>query len=442
MNKFTGAESARLLSVLTEAVEKLTLLSHLPYINDSDDNRADVALAQSALLHAFPPPSSASGLYDQQQPSATTVLSQLVQDVLLQATDGGKLDLMHDGGGDGGSVAFREAMALARSFCRVVRHDASAHAVLTTVDSHRGSSGGPAQSRNTSSSPNHTGHVIHTHKSTSTNHHRSGLVALSGYVAAVRDQAAGTLSTSVEQDEATRQMMGDMETRIREAENDYKQMTVDVRAQREMRDVDVRRNAHKIHALTIDELHDIEQGADQAATLIDQDAKQAEFSLLNGYEGNVTQCRDESDLLSVRCTKSKDEHHVQEDGHRKRKLKAAVEVSNQIEQYDHVLGALQAQIDAARAAMATEVAEVSRLSAVFHRLDENYRLPAADHARWDAEEKERLAKEAAFVKMVARIQASYRGYMARKALRERKKKGTKKKGTKKKAVTKKKKTKA
>ncbi|RHY20906.1 hypothetical protein DYB36_011219 [Aphanomyces astaci] len=413
MNKFTGAESARLLSVLTEAVEKLTLLSHLPYINDSDDNRTDVALAQSALLHAFPPPSSASGLYDQQQPSATTVLSQLVQDVLLQATDGGKLDLMHDGGGDGGSV-----------------------------DSHRGSSGGPAQSRNTTSSPNHTGHVIHTHKSTSTNHHRSGLVALSGYVAAVRDQAAGTLSTSVEQDEATRQMMGDMETRIREAENDYKQMTVDVRAQREMRDVDVRRNAHKIHALTIDELHDIEQGADQAATLIDQDAKQAEFSLLNGYEGNVTQCRDESDLLSVRCTKSKDEHHVQEDGHRKRKLKAAVEVSNQIEQYDHVLGALQAQIDAARAAMATEVAEVSRLSAVFHRLDENYRLAAADHARWDAEEKERLAKEAAFVKMVARIQASYRGYMARKALRERKKKGTKKKGTKKKAVTKKKKTKA
>ncbi|RHY81094.1 hypothetical protein DYB31_007931, partial [Aphanomyces astaci] len=114
MNKFTGAESARLLSVLTEAVEKLTLLSHLPYINDSDDNRTDVALAQSALLHAFPPPSSASGLYDQQQPSATTVLSQLVQDVLLQATDGGKLDLMHDGGGDGGSVAFREAMALAR----------------------------------------------------------------------------------------------------------------------------------------------------------------------------------------------------------------------------------------------------------------------------------------------------------------------------------------
>ncbi|KAF0747761.1 hypothetical protein AaE_007599, partial [Aphanomyces astaci] len=81
-------------------------------------------------------------------------------------------------------------------------------------------------------------------------------------------------------------MMGDMETRIREAENDYKQMTVDVRAQREMRDVDVRRNAHKIHALT-NELHDIEQGADQAATLIDQDAKQAEFSLLNGYEGNV-----------------------------------------------------------------------------------------------------------------------------------------------------------
>ncbi|RHZ01473.1 hypothetical protein DYB37_000703 [Aphanomyces astaci] len=364
MNKFTGAESARLLSVLTEAVEKLTLLSHLPYINDSDDNRADVALAQSALLHAFPPPSSASGLYDQQQPSATTVLSQLVQDVLLQATDGGKLDLMHDGGGDGGSV-----------------------------DSHRGISGGPAQSRNTSSSPNHTGHIIHTHKSTSTNYHLSGLVALSGYVAAVRDQAAGTLSTSVEQDEATRQMMGDMETRIREAENDYKQMTVDVRAQREMRDVD------------------------------------------------VTQCRDESDLLSVRSTKSKDEHHVQEDGHRKRKLKAAVEVSNQIEQYDHVLGALQAQIDAARAAMATEVAEVSRLSAVFHRLDENYRLAAADHARWDAEEKERLAKEAAFVKMVARIQASYRGYMARKALRERKKKGTKKKGTKKKAVTKKKKTK-
>ncbi|ETV84650.1 hypothetical protein, variant [Aphanomyces astaci] len=288
MNKFTGAESARLLSVLTEAVEKLTLLSHLPYINDSDDTRADVALAQSALLHAFPPPSSASGLYDQQQPSATTVLSQLFaqEDVLLQATDGGKLDLMHDGGGDGGSVAFREAMALARSFCRVVRHDASAHAVLTTVDSHRGSSGGPAQSRNTSSSPNHTGHIIHTHKSTSTNHHRSGLVALSGYVAAVRDQAAGTLSTSVEQDEATRQMMGDMETRIREAENDYKQMTVDVRAQREMRDVDVRRNAHKIHALT-NELHDIEQGADQAATLIDQDAKQAEFSLLNGYEGNV-----------------------------------------------------------------------------------------------------------------------------------------------------------
>ncbi|ETW00634.1 hypothetical protein H310_07203 [Aphanomyces invadans] len=426
MNKFTGAESARLLCVLTEAVEKLTLLSHLPYMRGGNDGEAAVAQSQSTLVDALPS-RPRDGHYEQSQPPAADVLAQLFaqEEILLRATHGGKIDLMHDGGE--GAMAFDEVVALTRSFCRIVRHDATAHAVLTTIDGHRESagasrhngSGGFASHSNQESSYPPWSHQL--------KHGTSGLVALSGYVTAVRDRVAGTLSTSVEQDEATRQMMGDMEIRIREAENDYKQTTIDVRNQRELRDIDVRRYALKIHGLT-HELHDIEQGADQAATLIEQDAKHAEFSLLNTYEGQATQCRDEADSLNVRGTKSKEDHSVQEEGHRKRKLKAAVEVGNQIEQYDHDLTALQAQIDATRASMATEVTEVARLSAIFLRLDENYRFAAADHARWDAEDKARLAKEAAFLKLVARIQATYRGYITRKLLNARKerKKGKKK----------------
>ncbi|CAK4079227.1 unnamed protein product [Aphanomyces euteiches] len=388
MSKVTGAEGLRLLSLLDEVVEKLQLLAHFPALSMDVEANHMVVLAQQHLVQHL------AG-------DAATLLHQhfTQEEALLSVIHGGRLDLLHDNNQE---MTFSAAKQLTRSLCRCFRHDPKALVVATIEKPHGRYFAGS-----------------------------TALVSLSGLFTAMRELAAHALSTSVEQDEAQKVLLNDLEIRIREAENDHKQIAMDVSAQREARDADFRRNAQKIQALT-NELHDIEQGADQAATLIEQESKQAEFALLNGYEDKVTRGRDESDGLTTTVNKLREEFHTQEEGHRKRKLKAAVEVSNQIEQYDKDMLAIQAQIDQLRADMAGEVAEIHRLSNLFARLDENNRLAAIDHKRWDDEESARLASEQAFLRRLARVQAAFRGYLVRKHLAEAKKrkKGKKKKGKK------------
>ncbi|EQC42517.1 hypothetical protein SDRG_00250 [Saprolegnia diclina VS20] len=393
MSRFTCVESDRVLSLLSEAVEKLHLLSTVPAPTQDVNSNHLAAVALKAVCSQL----------DSDAAFALENHFLAEDDLLTHLTQPDRVDLSSEEG----EAAFGLAKASTRALCRAMYRHAQGTSVLLAE------------------------HKSNQHHSNN-NAPPTGLSAFAGHVAAVRDRVRITLSTSVEEDEVHRALLSDMKVRIREAEHDYKQMLFEVRAQHEARDAASRQNLKKILALKT-ELHDINHGTEQANALIDQDAKQAEFGLLNTFEEDNARLRDEVSTRSVAQVHVQDQHHYVETGHRKKKLKGAVELGSLLERYDQDLFALQADIDALRSATASDAAEIDRLVEHFAIMDENDRRTAADVARWDDERKVRESKEALAFRYIAKIQAHFRGYRTRHQLKAAQKKKKKKKKAKKKA---------
>ncbi|KDO22106.1 hypothetical protein SPRG_10924 [Saprolegnia parasitica CBS 223.65] len=379
MSRFTCVESDRVLSLLSEAIEKLHLLATVPAptLDVNSNHLAAVALKT---------------VRSQLDGDAAFALDNhfLAEDDLLRRlTQPDRIEL----NSEADDAAFSLAKATTRALCRALYRHAQGASVLLA--------------EHTSNKSNYNNQ--------STNN-EPGLSALAGHVAAVRDRVRATLSTSVEEDDVHRALLSDMKVRIREAEHDYKQMLFEVRAQHEARDAASRQNLKKILALKT-ELHDINHGTEQANALIDQDAKQAEFGLLNAFEEDNARIRDEVSTRNVAQGQVQDQHHYVESGHRKKKLKGAVELGSLLER-GH-------RCDAGCGA--SDAAEIDRLVEHFAVMDENDRRTAADLARWDDERKLRESKDAMAFRYIAKIQAHFRGYRTRMQLKAAHKKKKKKK---------------
>jgi len=234
------------------------------------------------------------------------------------------------------------------------------------------------------------------------------------------------LTTPVEELER-KQYLQEISQRERYNAGVIEKLEVALNAGIEDKEAEIKKKNDIIRRLQAD-LHEIEKFSDEHIRRTKTEAEKQEAADLKNSEGKRTKLQQESSQLKTQLQNLVAEHRENEQALRKKKFKMETEVENWIQKYDRDMGERQTEYEEIDTIYTEEKKQLTELEERFKTLEEEYQAIMEERriAREKQEEAERELQMC--VKAATTIQAFWRSFKVRKALKGKKKKKGGKKG--------------
>lgn len=206
-------------------------------------------------------------------------------------------------------------------------------------------------------------------------------------------------------------------------------LSAELAAANEEKDAEIRKKNDVIRKLQ-GELHALEKQTEEEIRRMKSDADKQEAADRKNSDGKKQKLTAEINQLRAQLQNLVTEHREEEQNLRRKKWKIETEVENWIQKYDSDMGDRQDEFEEIDAIYTQEKKQLHELEERFKTLETEYKQIMAE--RTAAREK-RLAAERELeltTKAATTIQAFWRSYKVRKALKQKNKKGGGKKGKK------------
>ncbi|XP_064612865.1 dynein regulatory complex protein 10-like [Liolophura sinensis] len=199
-------------------------------------------------------------------------------------------------------------------------------------------------------------------------------------------------------------------------------LEAEVKGAQDDRDEEIRKKNDVIRRLQA-ELHQIEKFSEEHIRRVKSEAEKQESADIKNSEGRTQKLSQEASQLKTQLQNLIQEHREQEQQLRKKKFKIETEVENWIQKYDSDMGERQDEYEEIDAVYTEEKKQLHELEERFTTLEAEY-LQIMEERRVARERREAAEREMALmIKSATTIQAFWRSYKVRKALKARKKKG-------------------
>jgi len=197
----------------------------------------------------------------------------------------------------------------------------------------------------------------------------------------------------------------------------------------EDKEFEIRKKNDIIRRLQAD-LHQIEKFSDEHIRRTKSEAEKQEAADLKNSEGKRGKLQQELLGLRTQMQNLVADHRVNEQDLRKKKYKIETEVDNWIQKYDQDMGERQTEYEEIDIVYTEEKKQLTELEERFSTLETEYQT-IMEERRIAREKQEAAERELSMcVGAATTIQAFWRSYKVRKALKSKKKKGKGKKGKK------------
>jgi hypothetical protein len=251
--------------------------------------------------------------------------------------------------------------------------------------------------------------------------------------------AERALATSAEQDERSAVNLRESLLRLREAEDDRKQVSFELAQEHDARLVDASRSSAQVVALEL-QLRELTRTTDDVLTDTRREREQELQAALSAFEAQQGKAGEQRAAIERGAQRAGEARIQREADDRKRKAGPSVELRDLLARYDDECAALDERIDLERRELARIDEATCAIAHHFERIDAD-RIVQLDEAQaLERAERARKLRELNLFGFVQRLQAVVRGFLARKQVRlallaakkSRRKKGGGKKSPKKK----------
>ncbi|XP_067681005.1 dynein regulatory complex protein 10-like [Haliotis asinina] len=199
-------------------------------------------------------------------------------------------------------------------------------------------------------------------------------------------------------------------------------MEAELKAALDDKEEEIRKKNDVIRRLQAD-LHQIEKFSEEHIRRVKTEAEKQEAADMKNSDGKRQKLQQEINQLRTQLQNLTMEHRESEQELRRRKFKIETEVENWIQKYDQDMGERQDEYEEIDAIYTEEKKQLNELEERFKTLEAEY-LQIMEERRLAREKREKAERELALmVKAATTIQAFWRSFKVRKALKSKKKKG-------------------
>ncbi|KAK7487935.1 hypothetical protein BaRGS_00020836 [Batillaria attramentaria] len=249
------------------------------------------------------------------------------------------------------------------------------------------------------------------------------------YLNELREILMGKLLTTPEEEQERMLYLSEISKRERHNAVIIEKLEADLQEKNDDKDEEIRRKNDIIKRLQ-SELHAIEKFSEEHIRRVRADAEKQEAADEKNSDGKRQKLQTEVGQLRSQLQNAIQEHREVEQDLRRKKFKVETEVENWIQRYDQELGEMQDEYEEIDEIYTEEKKQLHELEERFRTLEAEY-ISIMDERRLAREKREKAERELAMlVKSATTIQAFWRSYKVRKALKARKKKKGKKGGKK------------
>mmetsp|Transcript_18596 Transcript_18596/g.30948 ORF Transcript_18596/g.30948 Transcript_18596/m.30948 type:complete len:405 (-) Transcript_18596:381-1595(-) len=240
----------------------------------------------------------------------------------------------------------------------------------------------------------------------------------------LRNVISSKLAVTAEEEKQRQDLLQEMISREKKATQELKALQKElVHAKRE-RERAVRSRDETVGKLK-EELADITVNKMQELKNLEKETKNRDEDASNVHTEKVKTVGNEVSQMSTELGRQLHEHRDNEEGLRKKKIKAEVEVENWIQKYDTEMGEKQTEVKQLEAAYTEERKQLEELSEFFERKRREEEAREAIRKKLEEEEQLRQRVQLYLFMAATRIQSLYRARMQRKAYRDLKAAGAK-----------------
>lgn len=245
------------------------------------------------------------------------------------------------------------------------------------------------------------------------------------YLQELREILMGKLLTTPEEERERMAYLTEISKRERHNAVIIEKLEAELKEKNDDKDEEIRKKNDVIKHLQ-SELHQIEKFSEEHIRRVRTDAEKQEAADEKNSDGKRQKLQAEVGQLRSQLQNAIMEHREAEQELRKKKFKVETEVENWIQRYDQELGERQDEYEEIDEIYTEEKKQLHELEERFRTLEAEY-TSIMEERRLAREKREKAERELAMlVKSATTIQAFWRSYKVRKALKARKKKKGKK----------------
>lgn len=251
--------------------------------------------------------------------------------------------------------------------------------------------------------------------------------ALITHMSELRDILLNKLLTTPEEEKERMEYLQEISKRERNNAAIIEKLEAELKAAQDDKDEEIKKKNDVIRGLQAD-LRQIQKFSEDHIRRVKLEAEKQENTDKKNSEGRKQRLQQEVTQLNTQLQSLTLENRESEQELRRKKFKIETEVENWIQKYDQDMGERQNEYEEIDAVYTEEKKQLNELEERFKTLEEEYQQ-IMEERRLARERREAAEREMSLmVKASTTIQAFWRSYKVRKALKARKKKGGKKKG--------------
>lgn len=247
------------------------------------------------------------------------------------------------------------------------------------------------------------------------------------YMSELKDILMNKLLTTPEEEKERMDYLQEISKRERNNASVIDKLETELKAAQDDKDEEIRKKNDVIRGLQAD-LRQIQKFSEDHIRRVNAESDKQKAADKKNSEGRKQRLQQEVTQLQTQLQNHVTEHRENEQELRRKKFKIETEVENWIQRYDQDMGERQDEYEEIDEVYTQEKTQLHELEERFKTLEAEYQQ-IMEERRLARERREAAERELALmVKASTTIQAFWRSFKVRKALKSRKKKGGKKKG--------------
>lgn len=228
--------------------------------------------------------------------------------------------------------------------------------------------------------------------------------------------AEHALGTSAEQNERSALNLRESLLRLREAEDDRKQVGFELAQERDARLADASRSSAQVASLE-SQLRDLTRTTDDVLADTRREREQELQAALSAFEAQQGKGGEQRAAIERSAQRAGEARVQREADDRKRKSGASAELRDLLARYDDECAALDERIDLEQRELARIDEATRAIAHHFERIDADRAVQLDEAQAFERAERARKLRELNLFGFVQRLQAVVRGFLARKQVR-------------------------